>query len=310
MLLVLAADPPRAPRPRSGRARRATSRRSASGPCVGGAYLTRPEGLLYAPVAMAVLARPDRRAGRAGTAAAGCSRSGAIGLGLLVFVVPYASYLHSNTGSWELTAKTNDASIEAWQAVADHDREARDAVIYELADDGVSFAAGRVQPHRARPRRPCGLPATSSRPTCGSSSNEVAAPVEREHVELGLGAAAASRRALLAVWGAWRLRRRPSVWLLLTALLAPDRDRPGVLRPGPLPDPGDRVRAASSPGWRSPSCAASASRIAIGGGRGAARAGRCSRPPTAATGSSTGASPWSTGSWASGCTRTRRATPA
>ena len=35
--------------------------------------------------------------------------------GLLVFLVPYASYLHTNTGSWELTAKTNDVVDRAWQ---------------------------------------------------------------------------------------------------------------------------------------------------------------------------------------------------
>ena len=94
----------------------------AAGSLVGAAYLTRPEGLLYAPVAMAILTAPILvRAARDRVSrllAAGC-----IGLGLLVLALPYVSYLHSNTGSWEPTAKTNDASIESWQAVADHDRE-------------------------------------------------------------------------------------------------------------------------------------------------------------------------------------------
>jgi hypothetical protein len=64
----------------------------------------------------------------------------AFGLPLLVCVAPYARFLHEHTGTWELTAKTQDASIEAWHAVARDDRRARDAVLYELDDSGFRFA--------------------------------------------------------------------------------------------------------------------------------------------------------------------------
>lgn len=63
---------------------------------------------------------------------------------ILLCVAPYATYLHGHTGTWQLTAKTQDASIEAWQAVARADRQARDAVLYALDDSGYAFSTERT----------------------------------------------------------------------------------------------------------------------------------------------------------------------
>ena len=72
-------------------------------------------------------------------------------LPLVVCVAPYVAFLHSHTGHWELTAKTQDASIEAWQAVASNDRRARDAVLYEVDESGLHFVAkGSPLPELAR----------------------------------------------------------------------------------------------------------------------------------------------------------------
>jgi hypothetical protein len=68
---------------------------------------------------------------------------GAFGVALVLCMGPYVKYLHSNTGRWEVTAKSRDASIDAWRAVAEHDRRARDEVLYELDDTGFQFVAGR-----------------------------------------------------------------------------------------------------------------------------------------------------------------------
>ena len=239
---------------------------------------------------------------RQGIASVGALAAGCIGLGVLVFALPYASYLHSNTGSWELTAKTNDASMESWQAVADHDRRARDEVIYELADDGVSFAAGRASLAELAKDDPSGyghIVATNVRQLI----DEVAWTVEREHIGWGW-ALLPLPVSVLAVWGAWRLRRRPSVWLLLTALLLPTATAVAFFVQVRYLIPATAfvcilagLAFAELAAWRLGSRWAWAW---------CSSCGPCSRPPMAATASSTGASPWSTGSWGSGSPRTRR----
>lgn len=118
---------------------------SGAGLAVGLAYLARPEGLaMAAPLGLFALAvgwtgapaGPARWLSRvAGAAVAGL----AFAVPLAACVVPYAGYLHGNTGRWELTAKAQDASVEAWQAVARGDREARDRVLYALDASGLRF---------------------------------------------------------------------------------------------------------------------------------------------------------------------------
>jgi 4-amino-4-deoxy-L-arabinose transferase-like glycosyltransferase len=131
------------------RGRPRVTRVAGAGLLVGLAFLTRPEGLFVAvPLGAAVVAlafrardRDRDREGsvlvRVGEAAA---LAGAFAAPLVLCIVPYAAFLHSNTGKWELTAKTQDASIEAWHAVAGNDRESRDEVLYELDDSGLRFS--------------------------------------------------------------------------------------------------------------------------------------------------------------------------
>ena len=125
---------------------------AASGLCIGLAYLTRPEGIGYAAIVFPVLIagalgglaairrrRPDPGSLRRAAAITLC-----FGLAVGVCVVPYVDYLHTNTGRWELTAKTRDASLDAWRAVAEGDRRKRDEIFYELGPgDSTDFVADR-----------------------------------------------------------------------------------------------------------------------------------------------------------------------
>ena len=122
-----------------------------TGAFVGLAYLTRPEGLLLGGVLFAFLvgtALGGWRALRRFAITRANLRSAALvavafALPLSVLAAPYVSYLHDKTGKLQLTAKTNDASIEAWRAVAEGDRRARDAVFYRLDEEGTGFVAER-----------------------------------------------------------------------------------------------------------------------------------------------------------------------
>lgn len=61
------------------------------------------------------------------------------GVALLVCVAPYVAYLHSHTGSWSPTSKTQDVSLEAWRGAAADDRLSRDRELYAIQPDGVSL---------------------------------------------------------------------------------------------------------------------------------------------------------------------------
>jgi 4-amino-4-deoxy-L-arabinose transferase-like glycosyltransferase len=187
---------------RRGRARLAQA--AGAGLGVGLAYLTRPEGLLFAaPLAIGLLL-PLRRAPRA---AAGLVA--AFALPLAACLVPYASYLHDHTGRWQVTAKTQDASLEAWHAVARSDREARDAVLYGLDESGVRFPTGRSS-----------LPALARDDPAG-----YAAIVATNVTMLGRNVAGWWLLPLpvwaVAALGAWRLRRSGTARLLLAVAALP-----------------------------------------------------------------------------------------
>jgi 4-amino-4-deoxy-L-arabinose transferase-like glycosyltransferase len=116
-----------------------------AGALVGLAYLTRPEGLFMAvPLGAAVVIPAVRGVARGHRVRRAAPAVAAFALPLVVCIVPYAMYLHDHTGSWQLSAKAQDASIEAWHAVARGDREARDRVLYALDPAGFDFAAGRT----------------------------------------------------------------------------------------------------------------------------------------------------------------------
>jgi hypothetical protein len=118
----------------------------ATGLLVGLAYLARPEALLPGLLVglgtagwVARRSRPpdDLPPSPAARARAAVVPLGAFGLGVTVLVAPYVAYLHSHTGSWELTAKSQDVSIEAWRAVAENHRGERDEYLYALNPDGT-----------------------------------------------------------------------------------------------------------------------------------------------------------------------------
>ncbi|MCB0972861.1 MAG: hypothetical protein KDA97_15245, partial [Acidimicrobiales bacterium] len=114
---------------------RLAGRAAAVGALVGIAYLTRPEalvpGLLLGLPATHVRHQPRRTL--VGLAAF------AVVLGALV--APYVAFQHAHTGSWALTSKSQDASIEAWRSVAEGDRRARDEVLYAIDDTGTGLGS-------------------------------------------------------------------------------------------------------------------------------------------------------------------------
>ncbi len=141
VLLVLVTLDPAARRSAGSR----TAGLAGAGGLCGLAYLARPEmllpGLMVGAGAVAILLRT--RAGDGRPAPHRVRRAGAgvaaFGLAALVFIAPYVGYQHAHTGTWSLTSKSKDASIEAWRDVARGDRLARDEVLYEIQSDGVSL---------------------------------------------------------------------------------------------------------------------------------------------------------------------------
>jgi 4-amino-4-deoxy-L-arabinose transferase-like glycosyltransferase len=191
-----------------------------AGVLVGLAYLTRPEGLfMVAPLGAAVLVLAVRRPGQPARLRRLDVRGIRVGAPLLaVFlvpvvacVVPYAMYLHDNTGKWQLSAKTQDDSIEAWHAVARGDRETRDSLLYALDETGLHFAAGRSSLATLAREDPAGYLGIV-RTNIGTLTTSVVNPVSDQRLSwlllpLPLWG--------LAVFGAWRHRRSGVVRLLL-----------------------------------------------------------------------------------------------
>jgi Dolichyl-phosphate-mannose-protein mannosyltransferase len=121
-----------------------------AGLLVGGAYLTRPEGLFFAAVLVPVLAlaalggwRNLRRAEAAAWRRAGLLVADfVVPLGLLA--APYVAYLHRETGAWQLTAKSQAMSAEAWLELAQGDRSRSLAEQYRLDETGYRFQPSRA----------------------------------------------------------------------------------------------------------------------------------------------------------------------
>jgi Dolichyl-phosphate-mannose-protein mannosyltransferase len=195
-----------------------------AGVLVGLAYLTRPEGLFIAvPLGIAVLVlgahsagerlrRLDARGLRAATPLVAVFL-----LPIVLCIVPYAMYLHDNTGKWQLSAKTQDASIEAWEAVAQADREQRDSVLYALDETGLNFAAGRSSLATLARLDPAGYLGIV-RTNVGELVGSITTPVTDQWLSwlllpLPLWG--------LAVFGAWRHRRSGVVRLLLAVAALP-----------------------------------------------------------------------------------------
>ena len=195
------------------RGRRRVVRASGAGLLVGLAYLTRPEGLFIAvPLGLAVLALARRGVGdrrRRLTSTAGLAAAFAVPI--VACIVPYAAYLHRHTGQWQLSAKTQDASIEAWHAVARADREARDSVLYELDETGLAFAADRTSLTRLARDDPSGYFGI-----VGTNISSLGgAIVDPETGRVLSWLLLPLPVWLLAVYGAWRHRRSRTVVLVL-----------------------------------------------------------------------------------------------
>lgn len=212
-----------------GRAR--ALRVAGGGLAVGLAYLTRPEGLFAAvPLGLTVLAvglrdaRPEAepgearwrvwRRGGAKSLARALAPAVAFGVPILLCVAPYASFLHTHTGAWELSAKTNDASIEAWHAVARGDREGRDEVLYDIDDDFEFTAESHSLPSLAKddPGGYASIVGTNLRVLSRTLFNPDGGTWFRwQLLPMPVWA--------LAAWGAWKYRSRATAVVVAMALL-------------------------------------------------------------------------------------------
>lgn len=112
-----------------------------AGLAVGLAYLARPESLLPgALIGLGVFVEALRRPGRpVDRLRRVVTWSAAFGLTVLVCLFPYLVYLHGHTGKWSPTAKSQDASIQAWRAVAENNRLERDRVLYAVNRTGTGL---------------------------------------------------------------------------------------------------------------------------------------------------------------------------
>ncbi len=194
---------------------------AAAGLLVGLAYLTRPEGLFTAvPLGIAVLvvgARAAAGQGRRAQALSAGRLAVAFSVPVLLCIVPYASYLHDKTGTWQLSAKTQDASIDAWHAVAKAHREDRDAILWALDESGLQFSTERTSLPTLAREDPGGY-AAIVRTNVGALLDQMAGPEENQKLMWLL--------LPLPLWvlagiGVWRWRRARLAWLLLAVGAVP-----------------------------------------------------------------------------------------
>ncbi|QXC60092.1 hypothetical protein KSP35_17255 [Aquihabitans sp. G128] len=113
----------------------------ASGLSVGLAYLARPESLLPGFfIGLGLVIEALRRPGSLGVRVKRMlAWALPFGLVVLICLFPYLAYLHSHTGKWSATDKSQDASIQAWRAVAENNRLERDRVLYAINSSGTGL---------------------------------------------------------------------------------------------------------------------------------------------------------------------------
>lgn len=190
-----------------------------AGAAVALAYLARPESLL--PGGMIGIGIAIEAVRRPGTPYERARRlvtwSASFGLVLLALLFPYLSFLHGHTGSWGPTAKSQDASIQAWRAVAENNRLERDRVLYAVDATGTGLGVPTTSLTTLAREDPAGwlgivwiniktlfkfyvIPTFSFGPSWRLIPGFLLVP---------------------AAWELWRSRRRPSIQLLAVMGLAP-----------------------------------------------------------------------------------------
>jgi 4-amino-4-deoxy-L-arabinose transferase-like glycosyltransferase len=190
-------------------------RAGGAGLLVGLAYLTRPEGLFFAvPVGLGILYLGLReRHLRSALPVALC-----FAVPLMACIVPYTAFLYRHTGEVQLSAKTQDVSIEAWHAVAAGDRERRDSELWALDETGLRLAN---TDHRS-------LPALAADDPAGYAAilGVNVAQLAEELTFPDKGQVLAWLLLPAPLWllvgvGAWRFRRSWSTRLVAAAALLP-----------------------------------------------------------------------------------------
>ena len=193
-----------------------------TGLLIGAAYLTRPEGLLFSFVLVPALVlsalggwRGVRRARGAEWRRAG-GLVAAFAIPLILLVAPYVSYLHTETGSWELTAKSNAMSVAAWQAIAKGDRTPALEEQFSLDRSGFRFAPSQDVGNIVRqdPGAFVGI--------VGSNLNRLyVALLDPSDVPYPNWALLPAALYPLAVFAVWRRRHDRVVWATVAAIAVP-----------------------------------------------------------------------------------------
>jgi hypothetical protein len=111
------------------------------GACCGLAYLFRVDSLLPSAVLLLAMGLRVHRARPLGAERSTPTSRPLLAIGsavavLVVLGAPWVAFLRAETGELRLTAKAQETSIESWEALARHDRTARDAIAYRLDDGG------------------------------------------------------------------------------------------------------------------------------------------------------------------------------
>lgn len=205
----------------------------ALGALLGVAYLIRPEALAWGALFVPIMVVPllgGWKAIRARKLLPGWGRRAgalvaAFAVVLAVFVAPYVVYLHENTGKWQFTAKTQDASLIAWRAVAKGNRRARDRVLYKLDETGLRFAARRSSLAALAAEDPLGylniVRLNIDRTATSLFASHFRRVPEVPLIQLPAWVLLPPPLLLLGAWAAWRNRRNRAVLATLVAIAIP-----------------------------------------------------------------------------------------
>lgn len=208
---------------RSGRARWATA--LAAGVSSALLYLTRPEGLaLIAVLGVAAVVTSGTigafREGRRVDAARAMAPLAAAGVVMVAVMAPYLVHLRTHTGEWQLTAKSQDAGIDAWRAVAENDRHARDEVLYQLDATGLDLQVG-TEPLSSLVRDDPGAFVQIARINAQALTDLLSdARTGSPGVDFPRWTLLPLPLALVAAWAAWTSRRDPETAIIVAVSAA------------------------------------------------------------------------------------------